>query len=89
MKFEILVERMSAKAKKEQKKYLKTPKAKKAKRLKARCELKHKDKINKTKGKSHHRYCSNDGKLSISDKTKQDLVKMAKRRKRNKNKIIK
>ena len=82
-----LDEKMSQKAKLKAKKNRKTFAFKKAKRLKAKCQKKYKDRINKTKDNNIPMVCGVDGKLHKGMK-KLDRIKLRKTRKRNKSKII-
>lgn len=81
-------EKMTNKAKKEAAKKRKKPKFKKAKRLKAKCMKKYGDKVRKTKDSGNPKVCGNDGKLHAGMK-RAEKRKLAKTRKKNKNKIIK
>jgi len=82
-----LDEKMSQKAKLKAKKNRKTFAFKKAKRLKAKCQKKYKDRINKSKDNNIPMVCGVDGKLHKGMK-KLDRIKLRKTRKRNKSKII-
>lgn len=81
-------EKMTVKAKKDAAKRRKKPKFKKAKRLKDKCMKKHGAKVRKTKDAANPMVCGTDGKLK-KGMGRADKRKLAKTRKRNKNKIIK
>jgi len=81
-------EKMTAAAKKTAAKKRRKPAFKKVKRLKAKCMKKYGDKIKKTKNSANPKVCGSDGKLKTG-MGRAGKRKLAKTRKRNKNKIIK
>jgi len=81
-------ERMTAKAKKDAAKKRRKPAFKRAMKKKLKCQKKHADKIKKSKDSGVSMVCDVKGKL-VKGMSRADKRKLAKTRKRNKNKIVK
>ena len=81
-------ERMTAKAKKEAKKKRRKPAFKRAMKKKMKCQKKHADRIKQSKNSGVSMVCNVKGKL-VKGMGRAEKRKLAKTRKRNKNKIIK
>ena len=85
--WENVEEKMSPMAKKEAAKKRRKPTFKKAQRLKKKCMAKHADKIKKTKDGNTPKVCDANGKIQTG-MGRAERRKLAKTRKKNKNKII-